>query len=934
VVTLSSTTTGATFTWSAVQPTGIIGVATSGTNTIPAQTLVNSTNAPITVTYTARATTNGSSACLGSVYNYTITVNPKPRIEDQLLILCSEENFVFSPVNAIPIATTIVPIGTNYSWTITTNTNIIGASAGFGTQISQNLVNTSNTIQDIKYTVSPIFAGCSGNPFIISISVFPKPNILFSIPNQIVCNETATSLVTLASSTQGSISFEWTASVPSGISGASLSGTNIIPAEVLINSTNSPLIINYSAKATFSNNGKTCQGQIFNYTTTVNPTFISTGIVSNYNGYNVSIFGGNDGFINLTTLGGSGAYTFSWIGPNGYLSATEDISFILAGTYTVTINDGYCSPLILTFILTQPPELLVRADLALNINLKCFGDTNGAIGIIIKQESVSPYDYELYDSSGILLTTILDSTNLNPQFTGLIAGTYSIKIIDANGGFKVVNELKVSQPDTILLTSTSTPVTCYGGNNATISINVTGGTAPFQAKWDNLATGFYQNNLSAGNYTIVVTDANNCTKSIVVNIAQAPLFDVNPVVSNISCFGANDGSIVLNFVGGISPVNLVWSDGSTAGTTRNNLKAGVYSVVITDAKPCTISRSFTIMEPKALSLSANLSNALDCNDANSGAINLLVSGGTPPFTYSWNNRATTEDLTSIAAGNYLVTVIDARNCSATGNYAIFRPSPIVVKVDTRTDFNCETKIVKQSFIAKVSGGFPPYQFIWSSGTGSGLNNEIMNTAQNGLVLLDAIDSRGCKATYTFDVAIPELGSPSFTTTSIGISTYGFYSIDDPIKFNTTATGNFINVGWDFGDGTFSNELNPSHIFKKEGAYTVVQTVTYPFGCVYVSTITILLEKGYKLIPLNGFTPNNDGVNDYFAPLLLGLNAIQFSVYDTWGALVYAESGDTIRGWDGNINNKEAENGNYYYKILAKTFYGKLVKDQGAVVLIK
>ena len=104
---------------------------------------------------------------------------------------------------------------------------------------------------------------------------------------------------------------------------------------------------------------------------------------------------------------------------------------------------------------------------------------------------------------------------------------------------------------------TTTPITCYGANDASITLNVTGGTGPYQAQWDNLATGFYQNNLAAGDYTILITDSVGCTKTIVVNIPEAPIFTINPVVVNISCYGANDGSINLNLVGGIAPINLI-----------------------------------------------------------------------------------------------------------------------------------------------------------------------------------------------------------------------------------------------------------------------------------------------------------------------------------------------------------------------------------------
>ena len=172
---------------------------------------------------------------------------------------------------------------------------------------------------------------------------------------------------------------------------------------------------------------------------------------------------------------------------------------------------------------TATTELLVQQDLALNINLICFGNSNGAVGIQITQESVSPYDYTLLNSSNVIVQTITNTTNLNPQFTGLVAGTYSVLVTDANGGTKTVTGLVVSQPNDIIITPTITEITCYGANNASILLNVTGGTAPYQTNWSNLATGFYQNNLAAGSYTITITDANGCIKPITIVIQEAPI---------------------------------------------------------------------------------------------------------------------------------------------------------------------------------------------------------------------------------------------------------------------------------------------------------------------------------------------------------------------------------------------------------------------------
>lgn len=433
---------------------------------------------------------------------------------------------------------------------------------------------------------------------------------------------------------------------------------------------------------------------------------------------------------------------------------------------------------------------------------------------------------------------------------------------------------------------------------------------------------------------ILVTDSKGCTKSVTVDIPEPPIFTIKPVVKNITCFGDHDGSINLNIIGGVAPVKLTWDDSSVAGNVRNNLGPGSYTVTIIDSKPCTIKRTFIILEPQLLVLSANVTHALDCNIANSGAINLLVAGGSTPFTYNWSNGATTEDLVNIPAGNYLVTVIDANGCSKQVQYNINRPPPLVTSVVTKTEFDCETKYVKQTFVSQVSGGVPPYNLVWSSGTVSGVNNELMNTTQNGMVILYVTDAIGCKSNYTFTVAIPILGTPSFDVSSYAYSTFGIYSINDSIQFTNTATGNYISTIWDFGDGSVSTDPNPVHTFINPKEYVVTQTVTYPFGCVYVQKTTFIVEKGYLLVVPNAFSPNNDTLNDTFKPVTKALKNVTLDIYDTWGSMIYSEAGVILRGWDGKIKGINAENGNYYCKVSGETFYGTIVSENHPFVLIK
>ena len=133
----------------------------------------------------------------------------------------------------------------------------------------------------------------------------------------------------------------------------------------------------------------------------------------------------------------------------------------------------------------------------------------------------------------------------------------------------------LNQTDEIIIDYTATEIECYGDNDASIIIdNISGGNSPYTITWSNLGSGTSQTNLSPGDYTITVTDNTNCVKSATVTIAEPPIFTINPIVNNVSCFGENDGRIVLNLVGGIDPVTLVWDDDPSAGVERNNIGPG------------------------------------------------------------------------------------------------------------------------------------------------------------------------------------------------------------------------------------------------------------------------------------------------------------------------------------------------------------------------
>jgi gliding motility-associated-like protein len=559
-------------------------------------------------------------------------------------------------------------------------------------------------------------------------------------------------------------------------------------------------------------------------------------------------------------------------------------------------------------------------------NVLCYGAATGAINVNVTGGTPGVgYNFSWVGPNGF--------TSTNQNLTAIPAGNYELTVIDANGCIKNLSVI-ITQSTEIIIAYTTTPITCYGANNASMSVTLSGGNPAYQFQWSNLSTSLTQTNLSAGNYTITVTDNVGCIKTETIVIPEAPIFTINPIVTQISCNGANNGSINLNLTGGIAPVALTWSDGSTAGLIRNNLSPGTYTATISDGTPCFIVRTFTIIQPLPLVLSANLTNSFDCTIANTGAIDLVVAGGTLPYTYSWSNGATTEDLSNLTSGNYLVSVTDANGCRANAQYPIIRQDPIVITLATQTDFDCSAHTVNQQFVAQVAGGIPPYQLQWSSGTISGVNNEIMQTNVNGTVVLEVTDNIGCQSNYTVNVDTPVLGYATFNQSSFGFATYGIYAIGHPIQFTNTATGDFVSVLWDFGDGTFSTELNPIHTYTIAKDYIVTLTVTYPFGCVYVQTISLFVEEGYVLVVPTAFTPNNDTLNDTMRPVTRRLKNVQMDIYDTWGSLIYSETGDVLVGWDAKIKGFNAENGNYYCKVKGETFYGTTVYSNQTFVLIK
>lgn len=853
---------------------------------------------------------------------FSVNTVLSPIITPKALQICSGSPFQVTPVtNGIDN----VPAGTTYVWStpvVSPPGAVSGANAQLSpvTTISQNLTNETNKPATVTYKISPISKVCPGPDFTITVTVDPLIKVVETIKT-VTCFGLSDGAITITAAggipfpTGNPYTFSWTG--PDNFTSSDQNLTNLKTGSYTLMVTDNgkcPFIKSYYV------NGPGKFEIIQEFKT------------------DISCFGFNNGNINVTVTGGTLPYKYEWLKDGvTYPVNAGNLSNLAPGVYDVTITEvNSCDILKRSYTIIEPPVLEV--SFVSQVDILCYGYSTGEINVKTSggrftetSPGVFNYAYRWTGPNGYT------SSVQNPR--DLFAGTYDLTVTEDSG---CTDNLQVVllQNDEIKLNYTKTEIECYNYANASITINsITGGVPfatgdPYTIKWSNLGTGMVQNNLSAGTYVITITDSEGCPKEFPIVIDNAPVFTINPDVRQISCFGEKDAHIRLNLVGGKVPVKLVWDDDATAGIERNNIGPGKYSVTITDAKNCEIHETFTIVEPLLLELRAEVSNPLDCVKADTGQINLVVTGGTQPYTYSWSNGQKTEDLENLVPGNYTVLVTDANGCKQSETWKITRFDQLTPTVEIVTDFNCDTKYVKQTFVGHVKGGIPPYTLSWSDGVVTGANNEIMNTENDGLIIFSVIDSFGCKADYALNVETPVLGQANFTNGSYAKDMFGLYSIYDPVKFTNLATGDFTLVSWDFGDGNFSDEENPEHIYTRVGTYTIKQTVTYPFGCQYSYSATIKVEKGYSIIIPNAFTPNNDGFNDTFAPVFLGLSDITLDIFDTWGAVVYSETGTNIRGWNGKVKDLEAENGNYYYRITLKTFYNHTVIEKGAFTLIK
>jgi hypothetical protein len=325
-------------------------------------------------------------------------------------------------------------------------------------------------------------------------------------------------------------------------------------------------------------------------------------------------------------------------------------------------------------------------------DVSCYGGADGSVSVTVFG-GTPPYNYSWnYGQTAASLPN-------TPTLNGMNAGNYDVTVTDASGCTASGNE-SINEPNELQVYPYSNNANC-GVSDGMAWVQVYDGTAPYTYNWSNSATTDSIFNLAAGTYFVTVTDNKGCIKSTSITVSEngAPYVSVN--VTNVSCFGLSNGSAQATATSGTPPYTYLWdaAAGNQTDSTATGLAAGTYFITVTDNAGCKTIKNVVITQPSNLTVSISITH-VNCFGQNSGSAYTSVSGGNYPYTYIWSNSDSTDNITSVPTGTYVVTVTDNNNCTVTDSAFINQPSQIIPSLTTALLLLCSTIGKRRQYIYK------------------------------------------------------------------------------------------------------------------------------------------------------------------------------------------------------------------------------------------
>lgn len=486
---------------------------------------------------------------------------------------------------------------------------------------------------------------------------------------------------------------------------------------------------------------------------------------------------------------------------NSDLVITQDLSagYQITETtmVTVSVSDQYGNVTSTTVVLTIPntPTIMVNSS-----NLVCNGGTTEAS--VFVTGGTAPYTYNWSDGTIGANATI-------------VAGYYIVTVTDSNG-CSAEYSFSVTESAVIEASITSTSIQCYGENNGSATVTVTGGTAPYTYNWVDISL---QEStvagLAAGTYSVVITDANGCnvTQSVTINEPELLALSVSADATVLTCANST-ANITATVTGGTMPYTYTWSNGSTTSSIMAS-NAGLYSVTLTDANGCDAMQNITITEDvNAPMLSiVNNSNATTLGCSNT-EINLMATGGD---AYTWSNGVSTAENVITAAGTYYVTATGTNGCTAYEAITITEVPGLTIAVNS-SNIACHGEMAEATVV--VNGGTAPYAYSWSNGT-TGATATIIA----GNYIVTVTDASGCTATEQISVVEPEALEVTLTAGTITCA-------EPTATITSTTMGGTAPYSYLWSDGSVTDAIYNAI----EGVYMV--TVVDANGCSANASVVI------------------------------------------------------------------------------------------------
>ena len=504
---------------------------------------------------------------------------------------------------------------------------------------------------------------------------------------------------------------------------------------------------------------------------------------------NVSCHDSATGAIYIAVTGGTGPYSFNWNNND----STQDVAHLTAGTYNVTVVDAKGCTSYSGTTISQP--LALFANVASYHNLGCFNDSSGSIETAAAG-GTPPYNF------------VWSNQSIFENIYGLQPGSYTLTVTDASGCATTLTQA-LTQPTQLVPTISGTNVTCGNVANGAINFSLSGGTPPYSYVWNNGSGAQNLTGIPGGPYLVIAKDAHGCTVEDTISIiGSANLMTANVAVVSPTCKGTNTGSLIAVVTGGTEPYSYVWNTDPPRTTSAiNDLKAGIYTLSVTDGLGCSLFISDTLQEADSLIVTASVNGAKCFNTSNGGVI-ATPSGGISPFTYLLNGvQQTTDTFSNLAPGNYSVLVIDADGCEASSTFVVNSPSQFSVKLTT-TDQSILTNMQTQ-LIATATSTSPVVSYIWSP------------------ITVDSMDvfSYG-SCTDTSNCSTPYVKPPFSTTFKVQIMTADSCFASDTLTINVTNQPvSFIPTAF-----TPNNDgLNDRFVFAILGANTVEVSIFNRWG---------------------------------------------------------------------------------------------------------